>query len=220
MCGRFTLTVSGDNLKEALDLGSVPEEVGGRYNIAPTQPVAVVMNGEARDVELLRWGLIPSWAKDTAIGSRLINARAETVAEKPAFRAAFAKRRCLVLADGFYEWQREGKRRQPYYFRLREGNPFTFAGLWEQWRDPASGEWLRTCTIITSDANEVVAPVHDRSPVILAPDVRARWLDEDATTAELTRFLRPYPAEAMEGYAVAPLVNSPAHDTPELINSL
>lgn len=217
MCGRFTLTASPERVQEVLELHDVSALEQPRYNVAPTQPVAVVTDGEERRVEMFRWGLVPSWADDPAIGSRLINARAETAAEKPAFRAAFARRRCLVLADGFYEWQKEGTRKQPYHIRLASGEPFAFAGLWEVWRPSEEAEPLLTCTILTGDANELVAPIHDRSPVILPADARWRWLDPDASREELRAFLRPFPAERMEAYPISTLVNSPANDGPELL---
>ena len=153
-----------------------------RYNIAPSQPLLAVLNGGERRAAHLRWGLIPSWAKSAAVGSRLINARAETVAERPSFRTALARRRCLVLADGFYEWQRAGKARRPMRVTLKSGEPFAFAGLWESWRDP-DGEIVRSCTIITTEANELLRPVHERMPVILPKEMESLWLDEDVQDA-------------------------------------
>ncbi len=221
MCGRFTLTVGADTLRETLDLGAVPP-LEPRFNIAPTQPVAVVTDPETRAVELFRWGLVPPWAKDESIGNNLINARAETVAEKPAFRAAFARRRCLVLADGFYEW-RKGETRtapsQPFYFRLESGEPFAFAGLWEVWRK-GEGEALYTCTLITCAANELVAPIHARNPVILPPDALWRWLDPTTPAERLHDLLVPYPAEEMAAVPVSTRVNSPSHEGPELLESV
>jgi len=219
MCGRFTLTLDPGELKEELDLSSIAVELLPRFNIAPTQPVAVVTDDEKRKVELFRWGLIPSWAKDPTIGSRLINARAETLSEKPAFRKAFERRRCLILADGFFEWAipaENVKRKTPYYFQLASGKPFTFAGLWEFWRTP-EGEELRTCTIITCPANEAIAPFHDRMPVILPKAVRWSWLDPLAKPAELSQMLKPYPAGEISFRPVSTLVNSPAIDAPEII---
>ena len=169
MCGRFTLTLDADEIRTALRLGQIPAEWQPRRNIAPTEPVAVVIDAVQRDVLWMRWGLIPSWAKDMSIGSRMFNARAETLAEKPSFRAALRQRRCLILADGFYEWQKpaSGKgKSQPFHFRLQGDEPFMFAGLWESWRQP-DGEALLSCTLITCAANETVAPIHDRMPVIL-----------------------------------------------------
>ena len=179
MCGRYTLKAPREAIAEAFDLADVPQLLP-RYNIAPTQAVPVVRLDRAsgeREIALLQWGLIPSWADDPAIGNRLINARAETVAEKPAFRTAFKKRRCLVVADGFYEWKRENGK-TPYYFRLKDSSPFAFAGLWERWEK--GEEPVESCTLLTCEANGVVAPVHGRMPVILKPEDYARWLDPRA----------------------------------------
>jgi putative SOS response-associated peptidase YedK len=190
-----------------------------RYNIAPTQTVAAVRapaNLDQRELAYLRWGLIPSWADDPAIGNRLINARAETAPDKPAFRSAFRHRRCLVLADGFYEWQKLGSKKQPFYFRLRDGKPFALAGLWEHWE--GGDKLLETCTLLTTQANNVLRPVHERMPVILPPDAYERWLDPAVQKPDqLTPLLRPYPAEAMAGYPVNPTVNNPRNDNPRCI---
>jgi putative SOS response-associated peptidase YedK len=217
MCGRFTLTLDPVELRQAFDLGEMPEEWIPRYNIAPTQPVAVVTDASARKVDFMRWGLVPSWAKDISIGSKLINARGETVAEKPSFRSAFARRRCLILADGFYEWQKTGTKSPsiPYYFRLEDGGPFAFAGLWEFWQS-SEGDGLKTCTIITTEANARVAPVHDRMPVILNPQTTWAWLGEGSGEA-LVKLLKPYPAEEMVAYKVSRMVNDPGKDVAALI---
>ena len=194
-----------------------------RFNIAPTQPIAAVRQlgpGEPRQLDALRWGLIPSWAKDPAIGNRMINARAETLAEKPAYRAAYRQRRCLVLADGFYEWQKTASGKQPYYIRLADDRPFAFAGLWERWQDKTlkDAPVLESCTIITTDANQLVQPIHDRMPVILAPEDYEQWLDPSLDAAEqLAPLLRSYPAEKMTAYPVSSLVNRPTNDSPECI---
>ena len=179
-----------------------------RFNIAPTQEVSAVRDlGEGRELEFLRWGLIPSWAKDKSIGAKLINARAETVAEKPAFRSAFKHRRCLIPADGFFEWKKEGGRKEPHYITLRDGGLFAFAGLWEEWH-PEDGEAVRSCTIITTGANELVRPLHDRMPVILDPGDYADWLDVNPRTKEqLLSLLRPFPSEKMRTYPQDCLVN-------------
>jgi putative SOS response-associated peptidase YedK len=223
MCGRFTLKVDPGTLYEALELGEMPEKLEPRYNIAPSQPVAVITDPAARRVEWFRWGLIPSWAKEASIANKLINARAETVAEKPSFRSAFAQRRCLVLADGFFEWQKRSKAQgggsQPYYFRLASGDPFAFAGLWELWRDP-EGEMVHSCTIVTCAANELVAPVHERMPVILNEEALWRWLEPDASKEALHALLHPYPEAGMVTYPVSSLVNSPQHDSPECVEPL
>ncbi|HEY0128503.1 MAG TPA: SOS response-associated peptidase, partial [Rubrobacteraceae bacterium] len=169
MCGRFTQRADAKALAKAFGVAEVPE-VEARYNVAPTQDILGVYESEdGREAKFFRWGLIPSWAKDSSMGARLINARAETVAEKPSFRDAFKRRRCVIPADGFYEWQRVGGKRQPYFFRMRDERPFGFAGLWERW-EGAGGETLYSCTILTTEANEVLRPVHDRMPVILHPE--------------------------------------------------
>jgi putative SOS response-associated peptidase YedK len=194
MCGRFTLTLDADEIRTALRLGQIPAEWQPRRNIAPTEPVAVVIDAVQRDVLWMRWGLIPSWAKDMSIGSRMFNARAETLAEKPSFRAALRQRRCLILADGFYEWQKpaSGKgKSQPFHFRLLGGEPFMFAGLWESWRQP-DGEDLLSCTLITCAANETVAPIHERMPVILRGEQPWEWLRTPAQN-----LLAPLPTDAL-----------------------
>ncbi len=171
MCGRFTLTTSPEQLRAAFYGLSVPDQVQPRYNIAPTQPVAVVANDDKFQMDFFIWGLIPSWAKDPAIGSRMINARAETLAEKPSFRAAFRRRRCLVLADGFYEWRQEPGQRSktPMYIKLKSGEPFAFAGLWENWNSP-DGSNVLSCTIITTEPNSLMQSIHNRMPVILSKE--------------------------------------------------
>mgnify|MGYP000853121247 FL=1 len=219
MCGRFSLTLDADEVRQALRLGEIPPDWQPRYNIAPSQPVAVVMDAETRDVRWMRWGLIPSWAKDETIGSRLINARAETLVEKPSFRSAFARRRCLILADGFYEWLRPatGKgRSQPYYFRLKSRKPFALAGLWETWRSAPEAQPLTTCTIITCAANAMVAPVHERMPVMLAEEPAWDWLTIDHQ-AVLRAMLAPFPPEEMEALPVERFVNDPAFDSPDCL---
>ena len=165
----------------------------------------------------MRWGLIPSWAKDMSIGSRMINARAETVGEKPSFRNALRRRRCLVLADGFYEWQKLGKQKRPMRIVMQSGEPFAFAGLWETWRDP-QGDVIPSCTIITTSANDTLGPIHDRMPVILPRDLEDLWLDNSVDDPDaLTSVLTPYDDDAMEAYEVSPLVNSARNDGPEVV---
>lgn len=193
-----------------------------RYNIAPSQPVASVLNDGSLRVVLAQWGLIPSWARDPRMGQRLINARAETLTEKPAFKEPFRQRRCLILADGFFEWQKlpGTKTKRPFYFRLKSGRPFAFAGLWDQWSDRASG-LVTTCAIITTEANALVRRVHDRMPVILPPPAYERWLRPgEVDPAELRGFLAPFPGEEMESYTVSQRVNDPATDDPECIRPL
>jgi len=222
MCGRFTLTT--DVGVVARRFGAPPAQGGGtrpRYNIAPTQTVVTVTDDGARHLEQMRWGLIPAWAKDPSIGSKLINARAETLAEKPAFRAALKRRRCLIPADSFFEWPAgpDGRKR-PIRVTLASGEPFAFAGLWAEWRPPdaPNGEALRTCTIVTCAPNDLMARYHHRMPVILTPEAEGVWLDprvEDP--AVLLPLLAPYPADLMTAYAVSPAVNSPANDSPQLV---
>ncbi len=222
MCGRFTQFHSAQAIAETFHLADVPE-LAPHYNIAPTQAIATVRQpapNAKRQFRFLRWGLIPSWSKDPAIGARLINARAETVAEKPSFRSAFRHRRCLILADGFYEWQRQDGQKQPFYFHLQDHEPFAFAGLWEQWQSPA-GEAVETCTILTTAANEVLEPVHDRMPVILPPDNYTIWLDPELqTVSQLQSLLRPYPADQMIAYPVSRAVNRTSFDDPDCIQPL
>ena len=224
MCGRFTQRLSWAELHELMDLIGPPRNLRPRYNVAPSQDVAVVRAVDGgRSVSMLRWGLIPAWAKDPAIGYRLINARSETVAEKPSFRSAYRRRRCLIPADGFYEWQRLGKIRQPWLFGLRDGAPFALAGLWERWTVPegaeltgslaelGAGDPVETCTILTTAANETVAPVHGRMPVILPRDACDPWLaGEDVSLA-------PFAADAMTAHPVSTLVNRPANDDPRCV---
>jgi putative SOS response-associated peptidase YedK len=220
MCGRYTITVHADTAREALGLASMPADYHPRYNVAPTQPVLAVANNGERAAEWMRWGLIPFWAKDPSIGGRMINARSETITEKPAFKNAFHKRRCLLLADGFYEWKKGAGpkgRSQPYFFRLADGKPFAFAGLWEFWRSP-EGEEIRSCTIITTEANGVVRPVHERMPVMLTGDALWAWLGEGELPAgALLDLLRPYPEDAMTGHPVSLMVNQAGVESPELI---
>ena len=218
MCGRFVLTADGIAIQQHFDLASVPEGlVTARYNIAPTQPVPVITNEDPTSLTAQRWGLIPSWAKDPAIGSRLINARAETVHEKPSFRSAFKRRRCLIPANGFYEWKREGKTKRPYFVHLKEQALFAFAGLWEVWHSP-DGDELHTCTIITTEPNAVVSPLHNRMAVILSPDDYDQWLSPDELPPEaLLPLLQPYDADQMDAYEVSTHVNSPANDDPTCI---
>lgn len=222
MCGRFTLTESGQVLMEELGLTWIPEDFRPRYNIAPSQLILAARDGdEGRKAAMLKWGLVPSWAKDPSIGNKMINARSETVGEKPSFRRAFDRRRCIIPADGFYEWRKEGKTKIPVRFRLRDGRPFAFAGLWEAWRPPGGdGEPLFTCTILTTTANELVQPVHDRMPVILSQESLDLWLDRDVPGQGVTSLLRPYPAEEMEAYEVSTRVNSVVNDDPECIRPI
>jgi putative SOS response-associated peptidase YedK len=242
MCGRYTIRA----LQPIVDMFglALPDDFPARYNVAPTEDVPVVRAGDAgaggdsasagggdRRLDLLHWGLVPSWAEDPSVGNRMINARAETAATRPAFRDAMRRRRCLVVADGFYEWKKlppaaglfadalvggvgKGKagavRKQPYLFRMKGDKPFAFAGLWDTWR--REGKKLESFTILTTSPNELIAPVHDRMPVIVAPEDYARWLDPKRNATDVQDLLRPYPAEAMEAFPVSTRVNSPAND--------
>ncbi len=226
MCGRFTNRLSWQALYELMGLTGAPLNLRPRYNVAPGQDIAVMRSGTGagRSLALLRWGLIPAWARDPAIAWKLINARSETAAEKPAFRAAFRHRRCLVPADGFYEWQR--RTRQPWLFALRDGAPFAFAGLWERWQIPAGaaltgslaerrpGDAIETCTILTTAANDTVAPVHGRMPVILPPNAWDSWLaGEDVPLA-------PCPADDMTAHPVSTLVNRADNEDPRCVEPI
>jgi putative SOS response-associated peptidase YedK len=211
MCGRYTLKTPAGVLTERFDIEESSTSITPSYNLAPTQQVATVLteNGK-RKLEMLHWGLIPSWAKDPEVGNRMINARAETVAEKPSYRKAFQERRCLILADGFYEWQKTDNGKQPFYIRMEDESPFAFAGLWESWRN---GGEIRSCTIITTTPNELAASIHNRMPVILHPEDYDMWLDPDFEEREpLTSLLKPFPAEAMEAYPVSRRINKPANN--------
>ncbi len=219
MCGRFTIMMMPNELIEAFDLENISTEWVPRYNVAPSQPVMVITDPRTRSLDYMLWGLVPSWARDISIGSRLINARAETITEKPSFRTAFRRRRCLILADGFYEWNKANKARgisaQPFYFQVNGGKPFAFAGLWEIWESP-EGDVLKSCTIITTQANELVAPVHERMPVILTPETAWAWL-EDRPAAQLLEMLKPFPAEKMNAHPVSPLVNDSRREDPAMV---
>jgi len=221
MCGRFTLTVDPDELREALPGFIIPSGMTPRYNIAPSQPVAVIANDGKNQLDFFIWGLIPSWAKDPQIGSRMINARAETLTEKPSFRSAFKYRRCLILADGFYEWQAHEDRgkvyKTPMYIRLKTGVPFAFAGLWEEWHAPDGSEVL-SCAIITTEPNDFMKTIHNRMPVILPKESYTQWLDSGIQDPiSLQGLLTAYPPENMIAFPVSRKVNDPASDTPECI---
>jgi len=220
MCGRFAQRTPAKTLAREFQVGEIPD-IEPRYNIAPTQDILNIRQAdEGSEAALLKWGLVPSWAKDVSIGAKLINARSETITEKPSFREAFKRRRCIIPSDGFYEWQRSGGRKQPYFFLMRDEHPFGFAGLWEKWRD-ADGQALETCTILTTEANEVLRPVHDRMPVILHPDDYELWLGEDARELDLVKeILRPYPGKEMVGYKVSTSINNPYNQGAELIKPM
>jgi putative SOS response-associated peptidase YedK len=220
MCGRFAQRTDAKRLAREFKVREVPE-IEPRYNIAPTQAILSIRQAEdEREAVLLKWGLIPSWAKDPAIGAKLINARSETVMEKPSFRDAFKKRRCIVPADGFYEWQRTGGKKQPYFFQMRDERPFGFAGLWDRWKSQ-EGEVIETCTILTTEGNDILRPVHDRMPVILYPEDYELWLDDDLRQSDVRQeLLRPFAAFEMNGYPVSVLVNNTRSQGAELVQNI
>ncbi|MCY4526049.1 MAG: SOS response-associated peptidase [Anaerolineaceae bacterium] len=218
MCGRFVLVALADEIADMFELQSVPEPFAQRFNVAPSQEIAVITNERPEVLAWHRWGLVPFWAKEAKIGYRMINARSETAAEKPSFRAAFRSRRCLIPASGFFEWRRRGKEKQPLFISLRERPLFAFAGLWEVWRNP-EGEALYSATILTTVANRFMADIHLRMPVILQPDDYDTWLNP-ASCDEHQGLLRPCAAEPMQAWPVSTVVNRPANDTPETIEPL
>jgi putative SOS response-associated peptidase YedK len=224
MCGRFVSKAKKEEIEKEfkVEIGD-GNLVAPRYNVAPTQMIGAIAEIESlRQISSFKWGLIPSWAKDDSIGNKLINARAETLREKPSFREAFRSRRCIIPASGFYEWQKTSNgAKQPFYFYLKEKEVFGFAGLWEEWLDKQTGELSETCTIITTEANEALKPIHDRMPVILKSDEYDFWLDEKVKdTNKLQNLLVPYPAKEMDSHAVSRSINSPAADSEELIAPL
>ncbi len=216
MCGRFTLRTPAKAIATLFDLEDVPE-LRPRYNIAPSQPIAAVRQDRSRQREfaMLHWGLIPFWADDPKIGYRTINARAETVATKPSFRAAFKKRRCLVIADGYFEWKKRDGKKQPYFFHLNDDRPFAFAGLWERWE--GDGEEIESCTILVTEANARQKAIHDRMPVILSPQDYDAWLDPDVDGKRVEPLLRPYSHDDLETYRVSTTVNKPQNDVEECV---
>lgn len=219
MCGRFTLTVDPADLQDVFENFTFPSMHAPRFNIAPSQPILAIPNDDKAIADFFIWGLIPMWAKDPAIGNRLINARGETLSEKPSFRGSYRHKRCLILADGFYEWKSlAGKKtKTPYYIHMRDRKPFALAGLWDHWESP-DGSSIRSCTIITTAPNELMQSIHDRMPVILHPRDFNRWLDPAPQTPEkLQPLIRPFPADAMSAYPVSTLVNKVTNDLPELV---
>ncbi len=219
MCGRFTLTANPADFADEFDDAEFPQQFAPRYNISPSQPVLSILNDGKLAATFVLWGLIPSWAKDPTIGSRLINARAETLSEKPAFRGALKYKRCVIPADGFYEWKSQPgtKSKIPHYIRLKTRKPFALAGLWDEWHSP-DGATVRTCTIVTTAPNSLMAGLHDRMPVILKSGAVGDWLDPSPRAAEsLAGILGPHPAKLMEAYPVSTLVNSPSNDREECV---
>lgn len=222
MCGRFSLTTNPQGLQETFPDFIFPQGMCPRFNIAPGQPVLVLPNNGRKNAEHYLWGLIPSWAKDPAIRSKLINARAETLIEKPSFRSAFRYRRCLIPADGFFEWRKEPdyKAKSPFYFQLRSKSPFCLAGLWECWTNP-DGSKIFSTTIITTTANDLVAPFHERMPVILHRSVYKQWIDPTLVNpSQLQAYLLPYPEDEMSVVPVSSAVNDTKNDSAEIVRSL
>lgn len=219
MCGRFTLTADAAQLQQTFPEFQFPPQGRARFNVAPSQPVLAVPNDGTNRADYFLWGLIPSWAKDPTIGSRLINARAETLGEKPSFRGSYKYHRCLIFTDGFYEWKTEPgtKIKIPHFIRLETGLPFALAGLWDEWHSP-DGSQIKSCTIITTEPNELMSALHNRMPVILHLSDYAQWLDVAPQKPEaLQPLLVPYPATGMRAYPVSTLVNSPGNDRPECV---
>ena len=218
MCGRFTLTVDPSEI-EAFENYAFPKKFSPRFNIAPTQPVLAIPNDAKNKADFFVWGLIPSWSKDPSIGNKLINARGETIAEKPSFRGGFKYKRCLILTDGFYEWKANSnqKTKTPYFIHMKNREPFAFAGLWDEWHSP-DGDSIRTCTIITTEPNELMSSLHNRMPVILNPKDYDKWLDPTPQTpADLLPLIQPFSNSKMTAHAVSTLVNKPGNDVPECV---
>ena len=222
MCGRFTLIAPGEAIAELFQLTEIPS-IAPRYNIAPTQPVAAIRLSPAsgaRELSYFHWGLIPRWAKDTKIGSRMINARSETAAEKPSFRSAFKYRRCLVPADGFYEWQKINGGKQPVRIQMKTGQPFANAGLWEHWIS-SDGSEIESCTLLTTEPNDLLSPVHNRMPVLLDPADFDQWLDTKSYQGDdVQQLLRPFSGEEMAFYPVSTHVNNPRNEGPLCVQPL
>ena len=217
MCGRYSFAVEDELIKERFGVSVRSAIYKARYNCAPSQDLAVITNEEPGVLSFYRWGLIPFWARDPSIGNRMINARAETIHEKPSFKNSFRSRRCLVLSDGFFEWDRSGKK-QPYRFTLQDKAPFSMAGIWDRWKNPA-GDTVDSFSIITTQANSLLEKIHDRMPVILKREDESKWLgagDEDG----LLELLKPFPSGRMRSYPVSSLVNSPRNDVPGILDPL
>ncbi|WKA54243.1 SOS response-associated peptidase [Planococcus shixiaomingii] len=224
MCGRYSLFADYSAILERFDIEEVSideSDYSPNYNIAPSQQVVAIVNdGTKNRLGLLRWGLIPPWAKDAKIGSKMINARAETVAEKPSFRNAFKKKRCLIVADAFYEWRRTDEQKTPMRIKMKSGEPFAFAGLWESWKSP-DGKTINTCSILTTKPNDLMATIHDRMPVVLSKEAEKVWLDPSVQDPEaLGELLKPFDANEMEAYEVSSEVNSPKNNGPQLIEKV
>ena len=221
MCGRYGIQSGERELLSRFDLGQIAEQLPMCFNVAPGMTMPVVVRESPNRLALKRWGHIPAWDKEEKVGYRTINARAETVAERPSFRKAFRSQRCLIPASGFYEWQQTPRGKQPYWISVKGDALFAFAGLWDAWHDPRSGAELHTYTILTCAPNALIAPIHNRMPVILERDAEAVWLNPDETEAErLQELLRPFPARQMEAWPVSAAVNNPRNDAAQLIAPL
>lgn len=220
MCGRYALYSPLQEIYERYLVDPFQMEFKPRYNVAPCQQVvAVVSNSEENRIGYLKWGLVPGWAKEPGIGNKMINARAETLSEKPSFREAYKKRRCIIPVNGFYEWKKEGNSKTPMFIHLKDEPIISFAGLWERWTSP-DGQSITSCTIVTTEANEFMEPIHHRMPVILDQELEKVWLDREADVEDLQELLKSYPAEHMEAYPVSRNVNSPKNDNSSLISKL
>jgi len=218
MCGRFSLTKEELEIEKRFNAKFYSNDLVKRYNVAPSQLALIISDEKPQELQLYKWGLIPSWAKESAIGYKMINAKSETIFEKPSFRNLIRKRRCLVISDGFYEWKLlDGKQKQPYRIGLKGDDLFAFAGLWDTWNDKETGEIVPTFTIITTDANSLVHPIHNRMPVLLQRNDESRWLNDKLTDEEIVGMLKSFPATEMKAYPVSAMVNSPKNDSEELI---
>ncbi|GAB5490288.1 MAG: SOS response-associated peptidase [Phototrophicaceae bacterium] len=215
MCGRFVLNATPEAVQQEFNLSAVPM-LADRFNIAPSQPVSVITNDAPNELSIVQWGLIPSWAKDPKMSYKMINARSETVHEKPSYRAPFKYRRCLIPTTGFYEWIKTEEGKQPYFIHRKDTDLFAFAGLWEVWRNP-EGDEVWTCTILTTDANDKISHLHHRMPVILDGDARSAWLDKASDADELKSIMRPFDGEKMDYYPVSKAVNNVRNDNPMLL---
>jgi putative SOS response-associated peptidase YedK len=215
MCGRYVLSAEPQQVQQEFNLSSTPT-LAPRYNIAPSQPVAIITNEAPDELTIVKWGLVPSWSKDPKIGYKMINARSDTAHEKPSFRAAFKRRRCLIPVSGFYEWTTVDGAKQPHYIYVKDTDVFSFAGLWEVWHSP-DGDEVWTCSILTTDANDTIQKLHHRMPVILDGDNRDFWLDNDSEVDELRMLMKPYDENKIDYYPVSKAVNSPHNDNPTLV---
>lgn len=216
MCGRFTLTTTPDVMAQQFQLTTITASLSPRYNIAPSQSVAIITNSQPDHLQPVQWGLIPKWAKDPLIGNKLVNARSESAFEKPSFKSALKMRRCLIPTSGFYEWKTVGGKKHPMFIYLEDAPLFAFAGLWETWENPNSGATVLSCSILTTEANDDIASIHHRMPVIVAPDDYATWLNADELTTQQA-LMRPFPNGHVGAYEVTREVNTPYVDAPYLV---